>query len=204
MSTNREFRTLLASTTVLLTMPACNGPSLSRGARPADPAQSTTATTEAPPATTFVAPKAQDGTEATEPEPPPDGWKRYLLDDNRFSALFPASPKATMVGQGVAYEARNPAGALYTVACSPAADDHGLERARIRATRFGHVISDGDAYFFDTEAYLAHVRLSDQSERVILFVEYGGRDCTVTAEVTSNDETSMHFVESFRREPRRR
>jgi len=48
------------------------------------------------------------------------------------------------------------------------------------------------------------VRLPDESERVILCVDYGARYCTVTAEVRNRDETAMHFIESFHAEPETR
>jgi len=140
-------------------------------------------------------------TEAVE-SAPTDSWKRYLLDQKRFSADFPASPEATSIGRDVAYEAHNPGGALFRVVCGPAAENHGqLRQARASASSSGRIVSEGYPYFFGTEGYLAHVRLPDSSERVMFFVEYDGRDCTVTSEVVNNDETSMRLIESFRPEP---
>ena len=174
---------------VVLAVPACAKLPASRNARVFE---APTQASAAPPSTT----------EAVESDPRPDSWKRYFLDQNRFSAMFPASPAATEIGRNVAYEARNPAGALFKVVCGPSAEDHGqIRRARASASSSGTIISDGHPYFFGTEGYLAHVRLPDESERVMLFVDYGGRYCTVTAEVRSNDETSMHLIESFRPEP---
>jgi hypothetical protein len=190
-------RALLAAMAVVVTALACVALPSSRNAKPSEAA--TPAAAASPPtAATATA-------EAIEPEPTPDSWKRYLLDQSRFSAMFPASPKATEMGQHVRYEAHSPGGALYMVDCSPSAEDHGqVTRARASTHRLGRVISDGDPYFFGTEAYLSHVRLPDESERVILYVDYGARYCTVTAEVRNRDETAMHFIESFHAEPETR
>lgn len=177
---------------VVLAVPACAELPPSRKATVLD------ASAQAAVAPSPMAPPAS--TEAVEPAPP-DSWKRYLIDENRFSALFPASPETTQIGRDVAYEAHNPAGALFMIVCGPAAEDHGqLERARARVSSSGTIISDGYANFFGTEGYLAHVRLPDHSQRLMFFVEYRGRDCTLTAEVRSNDETSMDLIESFRPE----
>jgi hypothetical protein len=179
---------------VVLAVPACTKLPPSRNARVLEAAtQATAAPPPMPPPAT---------TEAVESDPPPDSWKRYFLDQNRFSAMFPAPPKVIEIAGNVTYEAHNPAGALFMVVCGPSAEDHGqIRRARTSASSSGTIISDGYPYFFGTEGYLAHVRLPDKSERVMFFVEYGGRSCTVTAEVRSNDETSMHLIESFRPEP---
>lgn len=137
-----------------------------------------------------------------EAEPVPDSWRRYFVDQGRFSALFPAAPSPTEVGQSLTYEAHNPAGAVFVIACRGAAQDpRPMKRARSSAASSGRIISEGHPDFFGTEAYLSHVRLPDGSDRVMLFVEYAGRDCTVTAEVMTRDETSMQFIESFRPEP---
>jgi hypothetical protein len=75
------------------------------------------------------------------------------------------------------------------------------KRAPVSAAHVGRIIADGYAYFAGTDAYVAHVRLPDGSERVMLFVDYGGRSCTVIAEMSKRDETAMEFLESFRPEP---
>ena len=183
----------LASMAVVLVVPACAELLPSRKATVLEAAPQATA---APPP--MPAPATTEAVESA----PPDSWKRYLLDQRRFSADFPAYPEATAIGRDVAYEAHNPAGALFRVVCGPAAEDHGqLGRARASASSSGYVVSEGYPYFFGTEGYLAHVRLPDRSERVMFFVEYDGRDCTVTSEVRNNDETSMRLIESFRPEP---
>ena len=116
--------------------------------------------------------------------------------------MFPAPPKATEIGRNVTYEAHNPAGALFLVVCGPSAEDHGqIKRAHASAVGSGRIVSESYPDFFGTPAYLSHVRLPDASERVMLFVEYGGRSCTATAEVRSADETAMQLIESFRPEP---
>jgi hypothetical protein len=187
-------RQLLASMAIVAAVSACAGLPSSQNARVV---KAQTRAAADPPRT-----PAPATPEVVEAGPAPDSWKRYFLDQNRFSAMFPASPAATEIGRNVAYEARNPAGALFMVVCGPSAEDHGqIRRARTSASSSGTIISDGYPYFFGTEGYLAHVRLPDKSERVMFFVEYGGRSCTVTAEVRSNDETSMHLIESFRPEP---
>jgi hypothetical protein len=152
-----------------------------------------------------AAPPPPVSTGAIESEAVPDSWRRYFVDQNRFSAQFPGAPAVTEVGQDVTYAAHNPAGALFMVVCGPSAADHDpMKRARASARSSGRIVSEGAPYFFGTESYLSHVRLPDGSARVMLFVEYGGRECTVTAEVRSRDETSMQFIESFRPEPETR
>jgi hypothetical protein len=192
---NDRARLLASMTLVLLALGGCHAPPLSGNATGVvGPGQATAAA---------LPPPVMTG--AIEVEPVPDSWKRYLLDHGRFSALFPATPKATEVGQDVLYQGHNPAGAMFMIACGPATEDpRSMKRAQSIAAGSGRIISEGHPDFFGTEGYLSHVRLPDGSERVLLFVEYEGRHCTVTTDVMARDETSMQFIESFRPEPEAR
>jgi hypothetical protein len=164
-----------------------------------------------PPTSTQVAhptvpstPPPQTSLSAIEEEPVPDSWKRYYLDSHHFSAQFPGPPKTTDIAPSVTYEAHNAAGSIFMVVCSPEPEDHGgIKRAHDGAAEAGRILSEGSPDFYGASAYEADIRLPDGSQRLTLFVNYGGRFCVAGAELTSDaDELqAIRFIGSFRPEP---
>jgi hypothetical protein len=183
---------------VLVLLPACDRSSSGRAA----PSPSAIAPVNVPPPPSAPA-------EVIESEPLPDSWKRYYLDQNRFSAQLPAKPKVkevvTVVGTtAVTYEVHDPAGSLFVVACTaPPADRTWLSHMHEIAASTGHILSEGRPDFFGTPAYEMQVLLPNKSERVQKLIEYRGRYCTVAGELgTDADEVqARRFIASFRPEP---
>jgi hypothetical protein len=192
-------RARLAYPMVLLALASCKGRAL---AEAPDTGAAASASTSSAPAPSFSGLTPRAG--AAEQVPGQDN--RFYLDGERFSVLFPVFPIAQFKPpMTTMLEATAPSGSGYAAICVPtvkkAADV--FPEARAKATANGKLVSEAHPTFPGGDAYEVHVKLDDGGMRVMRFVIYSARLCTMSAELgpSETEDKATDFVGSFRREP---
>jgi hypothetical protein len=135
----------------------------------------------------------------------PGEYGRYFADMRLFSAVFPASPEAKLLPNGsTGTEVVAPDRSAFAIVCSPPArDGHEFDRAKAQVVGNGTFLSDSRPSFYGTESYEVRARMPEGIVRVMRFVKYSGRFCTVGVELAPGVDVqeAARFVDSFRPEP---
>ena len=135
----------------------------------------------------------------------PGQYGRYYVDLQRFSAAYPLSPTFKRMGATLtAIEARAEDGTAYAAICGPAVGGgRTFEGARDKTVGDGKLVSETHPQFYGTEAYEVRAQLKDGSQRIMRYIKYAARFCSVGVEFVSAAEEpqALRFVESFRPEP---
>jgi hypothetical protein len=137
--------------------------------------------------------------------PVPGQYGRYYVDLNRFSAAFPYSPSfKRLTAMLTEVEARADNGSAYVAICGPAVGGaRTFDGAREKTVGDGKFVSDGHPQFYGTDAYEVRAQLTDGSQRIMRYIKYQARFCSVSVEfVTAAEEpAALRFIDSFRPEP---
>jgi hypothetical protein len=191
---------------VLLALASCKSRALP-ASPDAAPSASVVASASASPsavASASAQPKPTIG--AAEQVPGQDG--RFFIDNERFSALypvFPLFPLAKFRPPLAIVEAEAPNGSSYAVICAPSLKKgpDAFDQAKQKAVGDGKFIAESHPAFPGGDGYEVHAKLKDGGERIMRFVSYAARLCTVSAELAPGEaeQKGIDFVQSFRREP---
>jgi hypothetical protein len=151
---------------------------------------------------TFVPSPAASSASAT---PVPGQYGRYYIDLQRFSAAYPVSPTFKRLSLTLtAVEAHADNGTAYVAICGPAVGGgRTFDGAREKTVGDGKLLSEAHPPFYGTEAYDVRAQLTDGSQRIMRYIRYAARFCSIGVEfVTPADEQqALRFVDSFRPEP---
>jgi hypothetical protein len=188
---------------VLLALASCKSRALPASPDAAPSASVAASASASPSAVTSASGRPKPTVGAAEQVPGQDG--RFFIDNERFSALYPVFPLAKLRPPLAIVEAEAPNGSSYAVICAPSVKKgpDAFDKAKEKAVGDGKFIAESHPAFPGGDAYEVHAKLKDGGERIMRFVSYAARLCTVSAELAPGEaeQKGIDFVQSFRREP---